>query len=300
MTSPITIPFPEDFQKPENLADWMELTALHAADQDASTGDVQRELDRLNHGNQESLLGNVMTEFDRRVTATSPAAYPFEREATSIRLKGSSNGYPAYFFCLALSYYGWQIRKRAPENPWLLFEELSFFSARNYLGNAILFGTSSRLATKKSESKFKKNLEGLAKALGEGQPFTSSKTFSSQDSKLDIVAWRGFPDKRASQVIIFGQCKAGAKWKNQLTELDANSFWDSWMSGGRGKISELHRCVFIPHRIFDREEWELRATWARLLFDRCRVVHHAHADTVAGPFADRLRVCCRTEWKLPL
>jgi hypothetical protein len=296
----VALTFPESFEKPEALADWLELSALRSADRDASMGDVQRELDRLGHGTGESLLGNVMTEFDRRVQATGSAAYPFERENTSIRLKGDPNAYPAYFFCLALSYFGWQIRKRVPENPWLLFEELSFFAAKSYLGNAILFGTSSRKGTKTSDNKFRKNVEALAKALGEGQPFGLSKTFSAQDSKLDVVAWKGFKDKRASQIIVFGQCKAGAKWHHQLTELDPDSFWDQWLSTGRGKVSRLLRCVFIPHRVFDEEEWDLRATWARLLFDRCRVVSHAHAETESGSFADRLLLCSRTEWGLPL
>src|SRR5262249_27073697 len=141
--------FPVDYQKPEVLADWLELTALSAADQNASMGDAQRELDRLNYGNRESLMGNVMTEFDRRVRATGPEGYPFERGETSIQLKGVASSYPAYCFCLALSYCGWTIRKKAPENPWLLFEELSFFSAKNYLrGDAVLFGTSARSGKK--------------------------------------------------------------------------------------------------------------------------------------------------------
>jgi hypothetical protein len=294
------VPFPENFRRPEALADWLELSALHAADQDASMGDAQRELDRLNCGSRESLLGNVLTEFDRRERAAGRNAYPFERGNTSIHLKGTAKGYPAYFFCLALSYYGWRIRKGAPENPWLLFEELSFFCAKNYLGgNAILFGTSARQGTK-GKNVFRKNVEALAKELGEGQCFASSKTFAAKDSKLDIVAWKGFEDKRPSQVIIFGQCKAGGDWRNELTELDPNAFWDQWLSGGKGKVSQLLRSVFVPHRVFDDEEWDLRARWARLLFDRCRIVSHAHSHTASGKFATRLLRCCRAEWQLPV
>src|SRR6185295_10419230 len=96
MPTAVVVPFPEDFQKPEALADWLELTALYAADQNASMGDAQRELDRLNYGNRESLLGNVMTEFDRRVRATGAVGYPFERGDTSIQLRGRASEYPAY------------------------------------------------------------------------------------------------------------------------------------------------------------------------------------------------------------
>jgi hypothetical protein len=111
---------------PETLADWLELCALHAADGDASVGDLQRELNRLNYGNLESLLGNVLTELDNREHATGSSAYPFIRGATSIQVKENPSGYSAYLFCLALSFYGWKARKGARENPWLLFEELSF------------------------------------------------------------------------------------------------------------------------------------------------------------------------------
>jgi hypothetical protein len=299
MPTAIVVPFPDDFRKPEALADWLELTALHAADHDSSIGDVERELNRLNYGGRESLLGNILTELDRRVRATGDVAYPFERGATSIQLKGDASRYPAYLFCLALSYYKWKIRKGVPENPWLLFEELAFYSAKNYLGQAILFGTSSRKGSK-AKDKFKTSIDNLVKALGEGQSFTSKRTFSSKDSKLDLVAWKGFEDRRASQIIIFGQCKAGEDWRAGLTELDPESFWDKWMTGGKGKVSKPLRSVFIPHRVFDDEEWDLRARDARLLFDRCRVVAHAHKDTAEGPFADRLLNCCRAEWSLPV
>jgi hypothetical protein len=298
MAKPRVVPFPDSFLEPESLADWLELSALHAADQDASIGDLQRELDRLNYGNRESLLGNVLTEFDRRGKAAQ-AGYPFERGDTSVRLRKAASEFPAYFFCLALSYHGWKLRSGAPENPWLLFEELAFYSAKGYTGgNAILFGTSSRKG-KKSKQNFKSNIQALVKALGEGETFTS-KTFSSKDSKLDLVAWKSFPDARSSQLIVFGQCAAGANWRDKLTELDPEAFWDAWMSGGKGKVSSPLRSLFMPHRIFDDEEWDNRARWARLLFDRCRVVAFAHEDAAVGKFATRLLKCCRTEWKLPL
>ena len=279
MPKPKVVPFPDNFLEPEALADWLELSALHAADQDASIGDLQRELDRLNHGNRESLLGNVLTEFDRRGQAAQ-AGYPFERGETSVRLKGAASDFPAYFFCLALSYHGWNLRRGAKENPWLLFEELAFYSAKGYTGgNAILFGTSSRKG-KKSKDKFKTSIQALIKALGEGECF-KSRTFSAKDSKLDLVAWKSFPDARSSQIIIFRHFAARANWRDKLTELDPEAFWDAWITSGKGKVSSPLRSVFMPHRDFDDEEWDNRARWARLLFDRCRVVAFSHKDT--GP-----------------
>jgi hypothetical protein len=136
--------FPGTYQ-PEDLADWLELTAIQAADKSSSAGDLERELNRLGKAYPEEIIGNVFTEIDRRERASGKDAYPFERKNTSIELKAKAGSYPAYIFCLALSYCKWKTRKGAPENPWLLFEELARYTAQNYLGGeAIIFGTSCR------------------------------------------------------------------------------------------------------------------------------------------------------------
>jgi hypothetical protein len=279
---------------PEDLADWLELTAIQAADKNGSAGDLERELKRLGKNGAEELIGNTFTEIDRREKSAGKNAYPFERKDTSIELKAGD--FPAYIFCLALSYCKWKNRKGAPENPWLLFEELARFTAKNYLGgDAIIFGTSCR-QKKNGEKKFVANINDLAKKLGEGEGFKKQSTFSAKDSKLDLVAWKSFRDGRPSQFILFGQCAAGDNWTHKLTELIPEDFWDQWMA--RAKVSSPLRSVFMPHRVYDHERWDKHARSARLLFDRCRVVAHAHQDTATGGFATRLLNCCRTEWKL--
>lgn len=292
------VEFPQSPFRAEQLADWLELTAVSVANRSASAGELERELNRLSCGNTEQLLGNTFTEIDRREKATGAKAYPFERKNTSIELKDKARNYPAYIFCLALSYHKWNVRKGAPGNPWLLFEELASYSAKNYLGgDVMIFGTSCRQG-KQSRQRFRNNINDLAKHLAEGERFREQRTFFSKDSKLDLVAWKGFLDGRPSQVIIFGQCAAGANWAHKLSELDPDVFWDQWMNDG--KVSTLIRSVFMPHRLFEDELWKMQARRARLLFDRCRVVALAHDETIGGKIANRLLKCCRTEWKLPV
>jgi len=289
--------FPGDFNQPDKLADWLELSALFQADGNASAGDLERKLRQLSCANVESLIGSVFTEIDRRVLATTPAAYPFSRADTSISIKGKISDYPAYIFCLAVSFYGWKPYRGAAANPWLLFEEICGFSAKRYIGGeSIVFGTSSRSGSK-AKNVFQLRVTALSKALGEGDGFRPQKKFSTKDGKLDVVAWRPFPDKRASQIVIFGQCAAGASWIGaKLTELCPDSFWDQWMS--TGKVSTLLRSVFVPHRVFDDKEWEFHARSARLLFDRCRVAAHSNQDIKGTPLAVRLLKCCKTEWSI--
>src|SRR5437773_2369191 len=188
--------FPQSPFRPDQLADWLELQAIEAADADASAGDLERELKPLNFGGirAEGLIGNVVTEIDLREKAASAAAYPFVREPTAIKLKGEARDYPAYIFCLSLSYCAWKLRKRARENPWLLFEELAAHSAKGYLGGEVeVFGTSTR-DNARNKKRFVQGVNRLAKLLGEGEGFKPQKTFSTKDDKLDIVAWKPFPD----------------------------------------------------------------------------------------------------------
>jgi hypothetical protein len=294
----VSLPFPNAPFRPEELSDWLELAAIDSDDKDASAGDLERELKRLGCHDAESRIGNAFTEIDQREKAAGADAYPFSRERTSISLKSDAKDFPAYVFCLALSYCKWKARKEASENPWLLFEELAFHSAKEYVGGeGHIFGTSSR-GGRKAGKVFVENINTLASKLREGDGFKKQKTFSTKDSKLDIVAWKPFPDGRPSQIILFGQCAGGANWTDKLTELDPEVFWDCWMSAG--KISKPLRSIFMPHRLFDDEEWNQRATSARLLFDRCRIVAFAHKATVTGAFACRLLTCCRDEWKLKI
>jgi len=293
-----SVNFPDSPFRTEELADWLELVAIQADDGNASAGDLERELNRLGQGDRDDLLGKVFVEVDHREKATSKDAYPFERKDTFIQLKGSVKSYPAYVFCLALSYRKWKNRKGAPENPWLLFEELACYSAKNYLGGeAFIFGTSSRTGGKVNK-RFEASINALTKKLREGRSFRPQRTFSAKDSKLDVVAWKGFADARPSQIILFGQCAAGANWSSKLNELIPEDFWDQWMAGS--KVSAPLRSVFIPHRLFEDDEWERHARSARLLFDRCRLVSFAHHETARGKFAQRLLKCCRIEWKLKL
>jgi hypothetical protein len=290
-------PFPENTKRTEEVADWLELKALFSHDRNGSAADIDRELVRLNVDDRESLLGNVFLEIDRRQQATG-RAYPFTRADTSIEISTGAKKFAAYFFCLALSYYGWKPRRNAPCNPWLLFEAISGHCAASFVnGDVVIFGTSAR-SGRQAKNVFATKVKELASKLGEGEGFRKQRTFSTKDSKVDLVAWRGFPDKRASQMILFGQCAGGENWRgDKLSSLNPDAFWDQWMK--KGKVSALFESVFIPHRLFEDDEWELRARRARLLFDRCRVVHCADAR-IPRKLKTELLKCCRSEWRLPV
>jgi len=292
------IGFPNAPFKPAKLSDWLELQAISSSNGRASAGALERELKRLGCGGieAEGLIGNVLTEVDNRKQAAGDVAYPFLREPSSIKLNGKPKDYPAYVFCLGLSFFSWKIRKGVQETPWLLFEQLAGHSARGYLGGEVeVFGTSTREGSP-GKQHFVDKVNRLSTNLREGQGFKPQRTFSTKDAKLDIVAWKPFRDQRASQVILFGQCAGGWNWTSKLTELEPEGFWDQWVEGG--KVSQLMRSVFIPHRVFDTDEWDKHARAARLLFDRCRIAASAHDSIRTAPLGKKLLRCCQKEWNI--
>jgi len=284
------------------LADWLELMALDADDGDASAGDLERALNIQTSGDLEETLAQVFDEIHLRQRA-AVAAYPFDSEGTVVALRDNFPADPApYLFCLLLSYYGWKKVTGARHDPWLLFEHLSCIAARGYVGgDAILFGTSSREG-RLARGNFVSQVNRLAAALSEGEGHRQLSGVRIQDGKLDIVAWKAFPDRRGSQLLMLGQCAAGANWDGaKLSELQPREgFWDNWMLDA--PVSPLIRSYFVPHCIPDMGYWKRNARLGGVFFDRCRVALHSAGDSsqaAVGVFRN-LRRSCSEHWRVRL
>ena len=221
----------------------------------------------------------VFLELEERVRSTGDA-YPFEISGGTLRLRAHPKNFPAYTFCLVLSYFKWKPKKGARVDPWKLFEELSCRAAGHYMrGDVFWFAARGAGANPKSgggrqPTVFQQGINGLCNVLGEGQGFKNQPTLNRQDDKVDLVAWRDFLDKRPSKLVMFGQCAGGQNWTGKTAELQPGSFWDQWMQDG--KISPLIRSFYMPHRI-PRAEWAYNARRSGILFDRCRIAYWTQA-----------------------
>lgn len=268
---------PSDFI---SLADWLELNALISPGRSASRVALERALRcaglfQSHLRDEEQPLEDVLLKVFREIEERSMAAgdgYPFAVESSLIRLRGRPRDYPAYIFCLVLSYFGWQIKKGAEINPWKLFEELACLAAQQYIhGDSLWFAQ--RDARSNSRKRHIKVFEGavnnLCSTLGEGSGFSKKNTLNSQDDNVDIVVWRNFADKRPSKIVMFGQCAAGQDWVDKISDLQPDKFWSQWITGTQ--ISPLIRSFYIPHRVPGGEDWEYYASYAGVLFDRCRI-----------------------------
>lgn len=269
------IELPHDISDALQLADWLELQALVANDQNSSINDLVTPL-RIASGNtppDETRMA-VFSELEQRVRMAD-RAYPFRLSRGVLQTKPNRRRYAAYLFCLGLSHFGWKQTKNAPINPWFLFEDLACIAAKQYLGGDVLLFGSRSLGNARS---FKSAIDKLCLQLGEGEGFRGQRTFSQKDDKVDLVAWRHFSDQKPSKIVMFGQCAAGGNWKEKTRELQPRAFWDNWLA--QAPVSQLVRSFYIPHRI-PMDQWDQYARNAGVLFDRCRVAYWAYRDNAA-------------------
>ncbi len=261
---------PDDSTSAIRLADWLELTAMLSGDGDSSIGDLERSLRRA--ASDETDTDNAIElrimaaheEIEQRLRAAGKA-YPFDIDYGTVQVKTNWEDFPAYVFCLCLSYFGSPIQE-----PRKLFEQVARAAAKEYLqGDAIDFG----FPRSNFPRSFSDAVSELCIRIGEGGGYNSLPSQSHKDDKLDIVAWKEFPDSRSSKLLLFGQCASGVDWEGKLRELSPEAFCKNWMR--EALISPLISSIFIPHRI-ERDRWNWVARNAGIVFDRCRIAYWAH------------------------
>ena len=263
------VPLPSDVADPIILADWLELLALTTDDGNASHGDLQRALNRLDVDGLDTICTECMRELHRRVDATREK-YPFTFSGTLLKAKGDWRSFTPYVFCLLLSYCDDKTKKVKGLQHEVMFEQLSCLAARNYIGGEV-----SRFGFPRKELPVS-FLEALTVVCGTVKEWTpvAGKTLRRKDGGLDLIAWKHFPDEQTGKLILFGHCASGADWDGKITELQPNDFCSLWLGGDR---SPIVKTFFIPHRL-SPDVFADRAVSAKLFFDRCRIAYWAPND----------------------
>lgn len=211
---------------------------------------------------------------ERSRSVLRPQRYPFDLRGRSIVARpGAASS--TYTYLLLLTRYG-ESAGPAGENGAELFESVAAVAARNYFGGdstgaeVYRFGSPRRNAP----SSFADALDDMCLRMNEGGGARRERPGigRQQDAKLDLAAWIPMPDQRYGKVVGFGQCATGGNWKDKVSELQADSWCGMWMLEVP-PVTPL-RLFFIPHRI-DVLEWGLRAPYAGVIFDRCRLTAYA-------------------------
>jgi len=261
-----------DPTNPIKLADWLEISSILSPDSDASRGDLESALrvaafnEVLDSEDIERKVLEVFTELEQRENAAAHA-YPFGIDGLVLKLKSEWENYPAYTFCLFLSYFGVKETRETPK----LFEGISCQAAKKYLnGEGKGFGS----PRTDLPASFSDAVTEVCKLIGEGGQFLEQLSHRKKDDTLDVVVWADFLDQLPSKVVMFGQCAAGDNWEEKLAELQPAVFCDQWMAKSLVSPAPI-RSFFIPHRL-ERDKWDLVCRKAGIVFERCRIAYWAH------------------------
>jgi hypothetical protein len=264
---------------PLRWADWMEISAAYNADGNSSRADLEGAL-RISpffeKSGQEGIsnrAAEVFIELTERAQAAG-SAYPFTLAGGVLQCKSNLRDYPAYFFCLSLSYCGWAQKKGSADFPARMFEDLSCMAAGSYIGGEVYrFAYPRTGPARLLPAGFKEAIQRVTEILREGDSGRDRPARSTKDDALDVFAWRHFPDLLPGKLILVGQCAAGENWEDKLTDLTPVPTTDEWMT--TPIISQMLKAIFIPHRV-PRAEWERCNRKAGIVFDRCRLAYWSH------------------------
>ncbi len=204
----------------------------------------------------------VMSHRDRACGPND--AYPFRVGQHGLQLRNDPSASYRFQLLVSLGYAGDHSDGTA---VYKLFEELSAAAAARYLGDsrtAVVFGWPRRHLP----AGFRAAVDHLVGLLREGRESADRKgTNQSKDDALDVVAWREFPDRRPSKLILFGQCAVGRHWKEKTHELRPRS-WCKRNFAGPIAVDPIP-AFFVPRALSAEDAYD--AGGDQVLFDRCRI-----------------------------
>jgi hypothetical protein len=230
----------------------------------------------------ETILDEWVAVLGHRDRACGPSdAYPFNISQHGLELRDSPSA--AYLFQLLVS-LGFKEDHRDGTTVYKLFEELSAAAAGRYLGDsrtAVVFGSPRH----DLPAGFREAVAHLANLLREGKACADHENLThSKDDGLDVVAWKEFPDRRASKLILFGQCAVGRHWQKKTHELRPRR-WCKRNFAGPIAVDPIP-AFFVPRALSEGDASD--AGCDQILLDRCRI-SALSLDTMDSQLDERLR-----------
>jgi hypothetical protein len=271
---------PSSRAHPHELADYAEWVCWR--DNGTSQTALSQDLGRLDENDYTGgvpeeeeiprIVGEAFKEIERRNTACRNG-YPFALGRKGYTLltdqEGESHKHIIYKYLLLATRLNMKDnRSHSGIDGAGLFEELAAEATRSYFGSrseSHVFGTSAE------DSNFAAKVDELCQLIQEGIRFETKNQAPplEKDGKLDVVVWIPFPDGMPGKLIAFGQCKTGTDYKDKLTQLQPDSFCNSWFYSS--PVLTPLRMFFVAEAL-PQDHWYSTASNAGLLFDRSRIV----------------------------
>jgi len=221
-------------------------------------------------------MRDVFIELECRATSAN-VAYPFCVDGHVLRRVGSVHSHVPYLLCLLMSYCREDSSIDLGVGP-RLFEDVCTHAAREFVdGDAVRFG--SPRDNDEIPRGFREAIEDVIRRLGEGTRFRETDEWNQKDDRVDIIAWRHFPDAAAGKLVLFGNCATtgdmGDIYGAKCSEMNPEAFCKKWFSAPFW--SPILRAYFVPHRLATSGPvWEhLVADSCSLVFERCRTAFYA-------------------------
>lgn len=232
----------------------------------------------------EVLSRDVYSELSGRAR-TAQVAYPFEVEVSKITLRKDWVNHTPYIFCLMLANYGHLVGPTAGEDCRRLFETLAVRVARRFVSAEGVDACALRFGFPRDgaelPSSFQDAVSELVARIGEGQGARRrSNLEATKDGRLDIVAWRHFPDGAPGKLVLFGACASNwdiAEIRRRAGDLQVDIFLRRWFLDP--PPTPVLNALFIPHRLrTDDGAWGELTREAGIVFERCRLAWYAEQD----------------------
>lgn len=213
----------------------------------------------------ETILHDWIESLSHRIHACgSNDGYPFKITQDGLFFHKDSS--PAYQFQLLVT-LGKKNTCTDADSAHKLFEKLSAAAAGQYLGDSntsVVFG----FPRSDLPRAFRDAVNQLAELLQEGMECRARPDIQkAKDDKLDVVAWKEFPDRRASKLILFGQCAIGRHWNQKINELHPGK-WCKKNFVGPLAVDPIP-AFFVPRTLSEGDA--TNAGTDQILFDRCRI-----------------------------
>lgn len=251
----------------EEIADWLEI-AIIASGQKGNTNHKLEEWASSLCGLADHQVASALKVIERR-SAILKEKYPFEinEYAVVFHAERLNCGY-TYLLAISRPSYSaaWQNQTPSQEDS-DLFEDFVANVLTVYLGSnshAMAFGWPSKLGR---PQEFHKAIEWLASKMGI-EPGSAFRPPRRKDGGVDVVAWKGFGDKRSGFPIYLVQCTLQKDFLTKSRDIDLR-LWAGWLEMDRDPLAILA----VPKTIPSGELWnEISAN--SIVLDRIRLTEY--------------------------